>query len=252
MSMSARQPGSTPPVDRSASRSGLRSPARSCSRRSRSSSRTRQLERRAVAQREGEGLDQLQKNAEVMTNTHLEELLVGQPADVKAEIIHINTIARPRALQIALIIPLLAALLGLINGFRMTRLPGSRAVGCGRERARRLTKTAIPALRVNSLGSPADLRLSPPVDLSGVVPEHLREEAVTSCPTARPSRPRLCDPAPPATVRTRHWRRECHAGSIPAASIFAPDPGQMAWRSPWPVGTFRWLWQRDARLLGCL
>jgi MFS family permease len=65
----------------------------------------------------------LEKNAEVMTNTHLEELLAGQPADVKAEIIHINTHARPRALQIALLVPLIAALLGLLNGFRMTRLP---------------------------------------------------------------------------------------------------------------------------------
>ena len=65
----------------------------------------------------------LEKNAEVMTNTHLEELLAGQPADVKAEIIHINTKARPRALQIALLIPLIASLLGLANGFRMTRLP---------------------------------------------------------------------------------------------------------------------------------
>ena len=65
----------------------------------------------------------LEENAEVMTNTHLEELLVGQPADVKAEIIHINTKARPRALQIALLVPLIAALLGLVNGFRMTRLP---------------------------------------------------------------------------------------------------------------------------------
>jgi EmrB/QacA subfamily drug resistance transporter len=64
----------------------------------------------------------LEKNAEVMTNTHLDELLAGQPADVKAEIIHINTKARPRALQIALLIPLLAALLGLFNAFRMTRL----------------------------------------------------------------------------------------------------------------------------------
>src|SRR4029077_17743301 len=64
----------------------------------------------------------LEKNAEVMTNTHLEELLAGQPADVKAEIIRINTDARPRALQIALLIPLLAALFGLVNGFRMTRL----------------------------------------------------------------------------------------------------------------------------------
>ncbi len=47
----------------------------------------------------------LEKNAEVMTNTHLEALLVDQPADVKAEILHINTKARPRALQIALLIP---------------------------------------------------------------------------------------------------------------------------------------------------
>ena len=58
-----------------------------------------------------------------MTNTHLEELLAGQPADVQAEILRINTDARPIALQIALLIPLLAALLGLVNGFRMTRLP---------------------------------------------------------------------------------------------------------------------------------
>src|SRR4051794_13151155 len=67
--------------------------------------------------------DGLEENAEVMTNTHLESLLVGQPADVKAEILHINTLARPQALQIALLVPLLAALLGLVNGFRMTRLP---------------------------------------------------------------------------------------------------------------------------------
>jgi MFS family permease len=66
---------------------------------------------------------QLQKNAEVLTNTHLEKLLVGQPEDVRKEIIHINTESRPIALQIALAIPLLAALLGLLNGFRMTRLP---------------------------------------------------------------------------------------------------------------------------------
>jgi EmrB/QacA subfamily drug resistance transporter len=66
---------------------------------------------------------QLEKNAEVLTNTHLKELLVGQPADVRKEIIHINTKSRPIALQIALLIPLIASLLGLLNGFRMTRLP---------------------------------------------------------------------------------------------------------------------------------
>ena len=67
--------------------------------------------------------NQLEENAEVMTNTHLEELLAGQPPAVREEIVRINEDARPIALQIALLIPLGAALLGLLNGFRMTRLP---------------------------------------------------------------------------------------------------------------------------------
>jgi MFS family permease len=67
--------------------------------------------------------DGLEDNAEVMTNTHLAELLKGQPPAVQEEIVEINTDARPIALQIALLIPLGAALLGLVNGFRMTRLP---------------------------------------------------------------------------------------------------------------------------------
>ena len=66
--------------------------------------------------------DTLEDNAEVMTNTQLEEPARGQPAAVQAEIVRINTEARPIALQIALIVPLVAGLLGLINGFRMTRL----------------------------------------------------------------------------------------------------------------------------------
>ena len=59
----------------------------------------------------------LEDDAEVMSNTQLEELLVGQPEDVQAEIIRINTDARPIALQVALIVPLLAGLIGLFNGF---------------------------------------------------------------------------------------------------------------------------------------
>ena len=74
----------------------------------------------AEQQQVGDGLED---NAEVMTNTHLNQLLAGKPQDVKDEIVRINTKVRPRALQIALVIPLLAALLGLFNGFRMTRLP---------------------------------------------------------------------------------------------------------------------------------
>jgi EmrB/QacA subfamily drug resistance transporter len=67
--------------------------------------------------------DALEDDAEVMSNTQLEQQLEGQPEDVQDEIIRINTDARPRALQVALLIPILAALLGLFNSFRMTRLP---------------------------------------------------------------------------------------------------------------------------------
>jgi hypothetical protein len=65
----------------------------------------------------------LEEDAEVLSNTQLEELLAGQPEDVQDEIIRINTDARPRALQVALLIPILAALIGLLNSFRMVRLP---------------------------------------------------------------------------------------------------------------------------------
>lgn len=65
----------------------------------------------------------LQDDAEVLSNTRLEELLADQPDDVSAEIIRINTDARPRALQIALAIPILAGLLGLWDSFRMMREP---------------------------------------------------------------------------------------------------------------------------------
>jgi EmrB/QacA subfamily drug resistance transporter len=71
-----------------------------------------------------QGLDD---DAQVMTNTQLQELIVNQPPDVEAEIVRINTDARPIALQVALIIPLLAGLVGLFNSFRMMRLPDPQA-----------------------------------------------------------------------------------------------------------------------------
>jgi hypothetical protein len=67
--------------------------------------------------------DALEHDAEVMSNTALEKQLAGQPPEIRAEIIAINTDARPLALQVALIIPILAGLLGLINGQRMMRRP---------------------------------------------------------------------------------------------------------------------------------
>jgi EmrB/QacA subfamily drug resistance transporter len=65
----------------------------------------------------------LEDDAEVMSNTELEALLVGEPEEVQDEIVRINTEARPLALQIALAVPILASLLGLANSFRMVRLP---------------------------------------------------------------------------------------------------------------------------------
>jgi EmrB/QacA subfamily drug resistance transporter len=65
----------------------------------------------------------LEDDAEVMSNTKLKEVLAGQPKDVQDEIIRINTDARPIALQVALLIPILAGLAGLANSFRMVRLP---------------------------------------------------------------------------------------------------------------------------------
>jgi hypothetical protein len=65
----------------------------------------------------------LEDDAQVMSNTQLEQLLADEPAEIQAEILSINTDARHLALQVALLIPLLAALAGLANAFRMTRLP---------------------------------------------------------------------------------------------------------------------------------
>jgi hypothetical protein len=67
--------------------------------------------------------DVLEDDAQVLSNTQLEELLVGQPPEVQHEILAINTDARHRSLQVALLVPILAGALGLLNSFRMMRLP---------------------------------------------------------------------------------------------------------------------------------
>lgn len=69
----------------------------------------------------------LENNAQVMSNTQLAELISGQPAATQQEILRINTEARPLALQIALIIPILAGLTGLIIAGRMRRQPDPKA-----------------------------------------------------------------------------------------------------------------------------
>ncbi len=67
--------------------------------------------------------DALEDDTQVVSNTQLEQQLAGQPKDVKAEIIRINTDARHTALQVALLVPIIAGLIGLFNSFRMMRLP---------------------------------------------------------------------------------------------------------------------------------
>jgi hypothetical protein len=65
----------------------------------------------------------LEEDAQVVSDAQLEALLVGQPQTVQDEIIRINDEARSVALQVALSVSLIAALIGVVNGFRMMRLP---------------------------------------------------------------------------------------------------------------------------------
>jgi hypothetical protein len=65
----------------------------------------------------------LQHDAEVVSNTQLTQQLSGQSPATRDEIIRINTEARHKALQVSLLIPLVAAVLGLAASFRMKRLP---------------------------------------------------------------------------------------------------------------------------------
>jgi hypothetical protein len=71
----------------------------------------------------------LEDDAQVMSNTQLDEQLVGEPADVKAEILRINTEARPLALQIGMLVPVLSAFGGLVVSFRMKRRPQAQRTG---------------------------------------------------------------------------------------------------------------------------
>jgi EmrB/QacA subfamily drug resistance transporter len=65
----------------------------------------------------------LEHDAEVMRNTELEKQIADQPPATQDEIIRINTDARHIALQVALLVPLVAALIGLFDAFRMVRIP---------------------------------------------------------------------------------------------------------------------------------
>jgi fucose permease len=65
----------------------------------------------------------LEEDAQVMSDSQLQEQIAGQPAEVQEEILSINAQARYRALQVALLVPLIAGLIGFVNSFRMVKLP---------------------------------------------------------------------------------------------------------------------------------
>jgi EmrB/QacA subfamily drug resistance transporter len=67
--------------------------------------------------------DALEDDAQVMSNTQLEQLLAEEPEEIQEAILDINAEARDRSLQLALLVPILASVLGLLNAFRMRRLP---------------------------------------------------------------------------------------------------------------------------------
>jgi EmrB/QacA subfamily drug resistance transporter len=66
----------------------------------------------------------LEDDAEVMSNTQLDELIQPPtPPETEAEIISINSDARTLALQVALLVPLIAGVGGLALSFKMIKLP---------------------------------------------------------------------------------------------------------------------------------
>jgi EmrB/QacA subfamily drug resistance transporter len=73
----------------------------------------------------------LEEDAEVVSDTQLQAVLADEPEDVQDEILSINDQARSLSLQVAMLVPVLACLLGLINSFRMVRLPDIEPVSSG-------------------------------------------------------------------------------------------------------------------------
>jgi MFS family permease len=65
----------------------------------------------------------LEDDAQVVSNTQLAELLTDEPPAVRQEVLKINSDATNLALQVALLIPIIASLLGFVRASRMMRLP---------------------------------------------------------------------------------------------------------------------------------
>src|SRR4051794_21025885 len=64
----------------------------------------------------------LKHDAQVMSDAQLKDQIAKQPPATQQEFLRINSEARPRALQVAVLVPLLVSLLGFGLSFRMMRL----------------------------------------------------------------------------------------------------------------------------------
>ena len=120
--------------------------------------------------------DALEDDTQVVSNTQLEQQLAGQPKDVRAEIISINTDARHIALQVALVVPILAGLLGLSQLIPDDAPARPQAIDRRRRRGPRLSASTrgwweIRVLPITAIGYvPADAASSP-----------IRRSSVASC-----------------------------------------------------------------------
>jgi len=71
----------------------------------------------------------LETSAEVVSNSQLQTEISDQPQPVQDEVLSINKTATHRALQVALLVPLVAAVIGTVNAFRMEKLPDIKPTG---------------------------------------------------------------------------------------------------------------------------
>jgi len=65
----------------------------------------------------------LEDDAQVMSNSQLDALITTVPQETEDEILSINSDARSLALQVALLVPLIAGIAGLALSFKMVKLP---------------------------------------------------------------------------------------------------------------------------------
>ena len=87
----------------------------------------------------------LEHDAEIMSNSQLEPLLVKEPKDIQAEILSINKQARDRSLQVALLVPILRRPLGAAQRVPDETPPRPGACQLDRRRGARLS---TPSRRV--------------------------------------------------------------------------------------------------------